>query len=432
MSEIGEMPQMPQQEQVQPRLEDMEEFQKLTPEQQEYLLGLRERIQAEAMNPALVVTRSIDEMGFFEGLKETMKPHFKKQGEIMFKNFKAKASLVLSLIPIVGEGKGFLGINKAKDLPWSQVSFSSFKAGGGATFEPVVRLTSAISRGKNVAVITKGASAVASGASGWVLDQGKNKILNAAFRAASSVDNKIAPMVDMIRPVTAALAGKEAAVAELGRHFAQDLKDSPAKLAKTLHRGEVYSRVKRVAEEAAKIKADTLIKGAKAANLDREIGWLNLVDRIRRGVQKRKVIRTAKDAVKVFNKSELAGLSFAQKKILPWGIEKASQVGNTMPATNEAMKRLPMGLGKLLDLTPDVPRWLSVTTGVLQFLGMHGIDAVSAATQMGINTYQQVKLSKEMAGDILAYTTKRGLRKVLERQQAAAVFEKPVEASVNV
>ena len=95
MSETAERsPQgmMPEQEDPQPRMEDMSrqtrledlpEFQKLAPEQQEKLLSLRERMMNEAMNPERVVTRSINEMGFWEGMKETVKPHAEKKMKLM-------------------------------------------------------------------------------------------------------------------------------------------------------------------------------------------------------------------------------------------------------------------------------------------------------------------------------------------------------------
>ena len=81
-----------------------------------------------------------------------------------------------------------------------------------------------------------------------------------------------------------------------------------------------------------------------------------------------------------------------------------------------------------LNLTPDIPVWLSTTTGVAEFLGAHGIDAIPAVMQMGINRYKSVMVSKDMALDVLGYTAKRGLKKIVERKQAAEVFAKPAVA----
>ena len=99
MSEVGELPQTPEPatEPLTQRLEDMEEFKKLSPEHQEKLLALREQLAAEAMNPERVVTRSIDEMGFLEGMKETMKPHQAKLKELAFNDLKATASAAISM-----------------------------------------------------------------------------------------------------------------------------------------------------------------------------------------------------------------------------------------------------------------------------------------------------------------------------------------------
>lgn len=385
------------------------------------------------MDPKAVVSRSINEMGFFEGLKETVKPHLKKHLEISFKDLKAKASLVLSLVPIVGEGKAFLGVTKAKDIPWTKVGVDAL------TFEPVTRLTNAWKVGKETANTIKTTNYAKQAAEYMMFDKGKNKVLNVAFRAANSLDKAVAPLKDAARPVISFIAGKEAASKDLAHAFSEELKHSPPKLAETFRAKELYSRAKEVMEKAAKVGAAAYAEGASKVNLDRDVALWNVVDRIRRGWQKRQVIRSAKDAVKVFKVSQEAYLeeavkhaskfklgrkveSFAQRTIMPEGIDKLSQVGNTMPAVSKAMEKLPFGLGKLLDLTPDVPRWLSTTTGIAQFLGMHGIDAVSAATQIGIDAYRRVQVSKDMAQDILVYAMKRSLRKVAERKKAAETF----------
>jgi hypothetical protein len=422
MGEIGEMPQGPQPEQAPPqqrRLEDMPEFQKLAPEQQQKLLELRERMMQEAMEPKKVVSRSINEMGFWEGLGATMKPHAKKMGEILFKDLKARTSLVLSLIPIVGEGKAFLGISKVSEVPWSKLSIDSFKT-GQAVFEPWVRGKNAYTAAKNTFNAERSYKAVAA----LKLNAVKNAVEGGKQpNILKRVGNQIGARAhDAMPNVAGVLAGKSAAEKVLVDAVKGDILEGPGKLAATIGAGETYSKVKKVAEEAPKIGAKAFEDAAKLVNLDRDVAWWDLVDRMRKVGQKRKVVRTANDAVKAYKNTELAGLSFAQKHIIPQGIERASQIGNTMPAFGETIKRLPMGLGKLLDMTPDVPWWLSTITGLAQAAGMHGIDAVSAVSQLGINEYQKAKLNMKMAQDVLGYTASRALGSLAKRKEAAQVF----------
>ena len=433
MSETGELPQGPEPQKQPIRLEDRPEFQALAPEQQEKLLALRERLMAEAANPENVVSRSINEMGFWEGLKHTVKPHMAKHKEIMFKELKAGASLAISLVPALGEGKGLgtglFGII-AKDG----------KAVTGATrlknirFEPFVRIGKAASEGKKAFKGIKAGSAVADAANYMVLDQGKNKVLNVAFRAANSMDKGVAHVKDFVRPVGALLGGKGAAQASLGLDYSEAAQQGAEEMAKRLKVDKIYQVTK------GKREAERIAYTTKKAS-----------ETIKRGIQKRewyrvdkhwKAIgveiaarRARKDAAKIGNAAIKMAIEpgFAGRKVnaaqraVETGLKKAS------PAIIEGTRfgQYKAFFERWLNLTPDVPVWISTTTGVAEFLGAHGIDAIPAVMQMGINRYQQLKVSKDMGLDVLGYVATRALGKLAERKRAAQVF-RPQEAAAVV
>jgi len=71
---------------------------------------------------------------------------------------------------------------------------------------------------------------------------------------------------------------------------------------------------------------------------------------------------------------------------------------------------------------------MSTSTAILEFSGMHGIDAVPATLQSFKNFYQGLRLSKEMAIDALSYTLRYRAYKQNERAKAAEVFNGPVQA----
>lgn len=413
MSETGERPQQPMPEDMsrQTRLEDLPEFQKLAPEQQEKLLFLRERMQTEAMSPQHVVTRSIDEMGFFEGLKETIKPHLKQHKEIMFKELKANASLALSLIPILGEGKGLgtglfgitakegkvlTGANRLKDIQ----------------FEPFVRGKRALNSAKAGYKYARSYSAV----------EHLHKAAEVAGKAPGLFKNAGAHIKDTLRPVTSVFSAKGFAERRVMKDYAKAAKEGATVMATKF--GVAGIQEAQRAKALAKAKAYVEVKKGVAA-FNASESWIKFPMKWARSAKGEVVARLAsikagKEAGKAVTeavKTSLSGKN-AAVRFAEGGIKRAA------PTVIEATKfgKFHAFFDRWLNLTPDVPVWLSTTTGVMEFLGAHGIDAVPAVMQMGIDRYQQLKVSKDMALDVLAYTAKRGFRKIIERKGAAEVF----------
>ena len=429
MSETNELPQGSEPKDLPMRLEDRPEFQALAPEQQEKLLALRERLMAEAANPENVVSRSINEMGFWEGLKHTVKPHMAKQKEIMFKELKAGASLAISLVPVLGEGKGIgtglFGITKAKDLPWMKVSAEAFKE-GKVVFEPAMRAKNAISAAKEGYATARAFSAV----------DNLKKVSEVTQKTPGIFKRAGARIHDSLRPVGAIFAGKSDLQRSIGQAYSDAAQQGAEAMAKRLKVDKIY-QVTKGKREAEKV-AYTTTKAAET---------------IKRGIQKRewyrldkhwKAIgveiaakRARKDAAKIGNVAIKMAIEpgfhvngrkvNAAQRAVETGLKKAS------PAIIEGTRfgQYKAFFERWLNLTPDVPVWISTTTGVAEFLGAHGIDAIPAVMQMGINRYQQLKVSKDMGLDVLGYVATRALGKLAERKRAAAVF-RPQEAAATV
>lgn len=413
MSETGEMSPrgvVPEQIQPQPRMEDMPEFQKLAPEQQEKLLSLRERMQAEAMSPQHVVTRSIDEMGFFEGLKETAKPHLKKHGEIMFKELKARASLALSLIPVLGEGKGLgtglLGITAKEGKALTGASHLK-----DIQFEPFVRGARVLNSAKAGYKYARSYSAV----------EHLHKAAEAAGKAPGLLKNAGAHIKDTLRPVTSAFSAKGFAERRAMKDYAKAAREGATVMATKL--GVVGIQEAQRAKALAKAKAYAEVKKG-VASMNASESWIKFPVKWARSAKGEVVARLArakagKDAAK--DVTEAVKKVVQNQGVVGWfegGIKRAA------PTVIEGTKfgKFHAFFDRWLNLTPDVPVWLSTTTGVMEFFGAHAIDAIPALMQMGINRYKQVIVSKDMALDVLGYTVKRGLGKIAERQRAAEVF----------
>ena len=123
---MDETPEIPQKEQV-----------VLPPELAERISHAQAEILTQGQNPEAVVGRNIAEMGFMQALWETAKPHTKKLREINLKQFKAQAAAVLSLIPVIGQGKAFLstvgvvkGYEKATTVYKAEKGWRKIKAVG--------------------------------------------------------------------------------------------------------------------------------------------------------------------------------------------------------------------------------------------------------------------------------------------------------------
>lgn len=439
MSEMGEMPHVPQPEPEVPpmRLEDNPNFQKLAPEQQEKILALRERLMSEAANPEQVVSRSINEMGFFEGLKETVKPHLKAQKEIAFKELKAGASLALSLIPVLGEGKGLgtglFGLTKNADLAWKDVNAASF-ASKAIQFEPAVRLGKAAERVKtayNSGRVVNGIvrySPLAAEATLSNLNAHPEKGLKVIRRAKELVIATKSKARDIFSMATSPLAAKNAGLSSLTKDFSEASQEGTKLLTKNMLKGAGVRGVAELQKRAEFGAKAAYVGKLKEAGLTRDVAWYNLVDKWRY----RGALKTAKAAAKeVTDKTNLLldahladrmlGKNVVQKGMESFVLKKAP---GAIEKTAAAAKNIQFKafFERWLNFTPDVPHWISYTTGVAEFLGAHGIDAIPAVMQMGINRYKQVMVSKDMAMDVLGYTAGRVLKKVVERKGAAEVF----------
>lgn len=424
MGEIGEMPQGPLPEQAPPqqrRLEDMPEFQKLAPEQQQKLLELRERMMAEAMEPKQVVSRSINEMGFWEGLKETTKPHLEKQKKIMFNELKANASLAISLIPVIGEGKGLgtglLGITVTKGAPVETA----------IKFEPLIRGKKAVELGKRGYSFIRGETAASKLMKFKTTDS--SVLVRAAMKGADAVDMAAAHVKDIPRVVRGGLGAKTAVERSLIKGFNASAKEGAKVMMKNF--GVEGIQAAQQAKKAEKLKAYAAVKTAvKELNAaDKE--WYKFPLRWARSAGGEVGARVA---------SETAGkvASEAVKNAVNESVKSTSKVGKFVEGGVKQMAPKAIELTKFgqfkafaekwLDFTPDVPVWLSTTTGVLEFLGMHGVDALPAMMQMGINRYKSAMVGKDMALDVLGYTVKRAMGISEKQKQAAQMFRNPTMA----
>lgn len=406
------------------RLEDMPEFQKLAPEQQEYLLGVRERMMAEAMNPERVVTRSIGEMGFWEGMKETLKPHMAKAKEIAFKELKANASLALSLVPVLGEGKGLgtglFGVTVKAGAPVEKA----------ITFEPFVRLGKAgqhlktgFESGRTVNEIVK-YSPVAHEAADLVAHVRPDKAFKPAGRVKEIWYRAGTKARDIFSTVGASLHAKNTALGSLSADFSHSASEGATVIAKRFGvQGIREAQHAKAAAKSAAFAAEKMKVAVKNAG-SREwwkfpVRWARSVGgEVRANVASMKAGKKAGEAVTIAVEATIPGYHHGVARVLERGVKQAA------PTAIEATRfgKFHAFFDKWLNLTPDVPVWLSTTTGVLEFLGAHGVDAVPAVMQMAVNRYQQVKLSMDAAKDVMAYTTGRILQKVAERQMAAQTF----------
>lgn len=415
-AEVGEPPQIK-------RLEDMEEFQRLTPEQQERLLALRERLQHEAMDPKAVVARNINEMGFWEGLKETVKPHLAKQKEILFKELKAGASLALSLVPVLGEGKGLgtglfgITVNKAKTV-----------GEGAIKFEPFVRGEKAIRAAKLGYAFSRGDTAASK-----LLKFEKTSgsiFTRMAMKGADIVDMAGAHTKDIFQSVKAGFGAKAAAERSFVNDFQKAAQEESKRIAEKLgvegiHAAQQAKRVAKV-EAYKKVMKQVAEKNAAGGEWYKfPLRWArSLGGEVRGRIASIKAGRVAGKAV-----TEAVEESLKSKNVVGRFVEGTAK--RAAPTVIEATKfgKFHAFFDRWLDLTPDVPLWLSTTTGILEFFGAHGIDAIPAVLQMAHNRYKQVMISKDMALDVMKYTAMRGLRKLAERKQAAEAFSPATQIS---
>lgn len=302
---MDETPEIPQKEQV-----------VTSPELADRIRQAQTEILAQGQNPEAVVGRNIAEMGFLQALGETMKPHAKKLREINFKNLKAQGAAVLSLIPIIGEGKAFLStVGVVKGFEAGKTAFKAEK--------------------------------------GWR----KVKAIGAGFGRA--------------------MAENAPKAAKAGSLFEK------VKAGSVVGKAEVESalRAERIAANIVHGTYETAKDAQKA---------LKAAEKWNKGITK-KAISEGLDAA-----AEAAGKTGIGK----WGLKQLEK--SKMPAIkilSNPEKRA--GIGAFLDLTPDVPVWLSLTTATGEMVGIHGIDVIPAVLQMGKNTIDTVVTYKKMTSDVL-------------------------------
>lgn len=424
MSETGETPPVPQKEttpsvheQMPPRLEDMPEFQKLTPEQQEKLLALRERLTAAAMDQKQVASRSIEEMGFWEGMVHTIRPHLEEKKKLWVKDLKAKGSLALSLIPVLGEGlafgKGIFGFYKAekginKFMPAARVAKAGKEAVSAArtTWEA----GKAYQAGAKLSKDAKGLANVGTGigkAAEWLTRPIRTlfhttmtpfRVLNSEYAMHAAHTAK--KMVGENAVYTARQAGMEAAHAARLKHISEQM-DQAAKSGKNLENIKWWELGKRWQLNGIRKAGD-----AEAARVMRQVnrGIDNMVE---------------------------AGLAGSGKGAFRSGVEKTLTKAKPTVIEGLGLKKYLALFDQWFNLTPDVPHWLSTTTAVGELLGAHGIDAVPAVIQIGVNKWHDAKVTTAMAKDVFAFVKKRLSEPQTDRKEAATVFasEAPVSAA---
>ncbi len=418
MSETGEK-QHPREVQEPPRqLEDMPEFQKLSKEQQEKLLTLRERMMSEAREPQQVVSRSIDEMGFWEGLKETVRPHMAEKKKIAVGKLKAYGSMAFSLIPVLGEGlafgKGLFGITR-----------TTAEAGKAAktVFEPAIRLHKA----KNA--IMPAVYKVQTWGEIRQLDKvGKDakfltKAADAIGRAAEWTT----------RPFRMVFEGGSASIRVLNTEYAKHAEKAALKMIGANGAKEIHTmRVQ--AQEAARLAQESFVAGkvAEAAKAGKDLTstrWWELRKKWQRfGIERggkaeaARVLRQSKRGIDMMLEARKAGSGAG---VVATEAYKITEKVKPTVLEGLGLKKYLALFDKWFNLTPDVPHWLSTTTGIAEFLGVHGIDAIPGIIQASMLKVREVGIDARMGKDVLAYAKKRLFEQKPERKAAAEVFATP-------
>lgn len=291
----------------------------VSPELSEKIAQARDAIVREGQNPEVVMGRNISEMGFFQAAWKTLEPHARKLGEIQFKQLKAQAALVLSLIPVIGQGKAFLSTAGVAE---------GFKA-GRAAFQA-----------------EKGLS--------------KYKAIGAAFTRAAAEN---APAVG-------------------------------SRLAGVLERSPVVQ-----ANKAGALRAERIAQNIAAGQYE-SVGAYGkaLGDAMRFNARETKIaVNQALDLA-----AEQAGKRGLGKAIYK-GLERAK-----VPALKKiAHPAGRVGIVEFFDLTPDMPLWLTLTTGAAEMVGVHGADAIPATLQIGKNVVDMVAVYGRLGKDMWNLTVDR-------------------------
>lgn len=373
---------MSETEEQQHNLKETKDISSLRPEIQEQLRDTYDRVQAEAEDPAAVTSRTIDEMGFFEGLWKTTEPWRKEKVNLGWKNFKAKTSLVLSLIPVLGEGKALLGL--AHHMKDGQLVITKF--------EPAYRIGRAARRG--------------------------GIVFNESVKAAKLAEKSV-----FLAGTKGVFKGAWEAKRTMGMLAARDAQLSAKILSES---NELFAKKQAVVKAAElKYKETKAAELAKLGYTDR-IGWLDFKGKF--------ALLKAKSAAKKAMKVEMKTGSAAQEvskfvadkvksqgKVAQWVESKAVHAKSAIDVGVKKKKFMIM-FDNLFNLTPDVPLWLALSTAVAEGVGMHGADAIPAVLQLGKNAMHDAKITMQMNKDVLAYTTNRLFGKREVAKQAAEKF----------
>lgn len=295
-------------------------------------------ILPEGKNPEAVAVRNIEELGFFQALWETAKPHTKKLLEINFKNLKAQGALVLSLIPVLGEGKALLSTVGIKE---------GFKAG------------------------------------------------KVAFQAEKGLSKYKAIGVGLAR----AAAENAPSAAKAGSLFAKTAEGS--QVLKLQAQGAV--RAENIAQNIAHGQYESVAAAKKALRDAMNYNAKTTKDAID---------TTLNAAAKEAGKGGLGKMAYKEfeKRKLPL-MDKLSRP--------EAR----VGVVHFLDLTPDVPGWLTFATGAAETVGVHGADAIPALLQIGKNSVDTGvtygRLTKDVWNLVMNRINSAKDNKILTRATAA-------------
>ncbi len=164
-------------------------------------------------------------------------------------------------------------------------------------------------------------------------------------------------------------------------------------------------------------KAGSLFEKAHAGSM---VGYLEHEGALRAERIAANIAHGTYESSKEASKALKAGLSWNKevtKKAIAEGLDLAADATGKTGVGRWAFKQIEKrkiptmnilsnpekraGIGAFLDLTPDVPGWLSLTTAVGEMVGIHGIDVIPAALQMGKNTIDTVVTYRRMTGDVL-------------------------------
>lgn len=340
----------------------------LSPEVEQQRRAAFERVQAEAQDPSAVVSRSINEMGFFEGLMKVTEPYRKEKVNIMWKNLKAKTSLVLSLIPVVGEGKAFLGLSQ-------KVSKGKIIT----RFEPAVRINAAVKVGHREFGKVMGKTVSS--------EKFLSKIANmkpVRFIAGSwEGSRKASQTIKKIASVEAAMSV---------RHLEKANALFKAKNEAASYAKDVY-KVKK-AEEAA------------TRGVTEKVAWFDAIGKYKLWRAGKVAGKASKEAYTQSLRKALGEKITSTGKIGSWVQEKKAMLPTEIKVGLQKKKFMAF-FDSVFNLTPDVPFWLTMTTAAGEMVGMHGIDAIPAVIQLGKNSLHEAKITRTMMKDVWRYTNDR-------------------------